>query len=33
MSGQDGFDKTAWLIGQIEGQEAAKENVLPFNDL
>ena len=25
--------KTAWLVGQIEGQEAAKGNVLPFNDL
>ncbi len=24
---------TAWLVGQIEGQEAAKGNVLPFNDL
>ena len=26
-------DRTAWLVGQIEGQEAAKGNVLPFNDL
>jgi len=26
-------NKTAWLVGQIEGQEAAKGNVLPFNDL
>jgi len=26
-------NKTAWLIGQIEGEEAAKGNVLPFNDL
>jgi tRNA(fMet)-specific endonuclease VapC len=25
--------RTAWLVGQIEGQEAAKGNVLPFNDL
>lgn len=25
--------RTAWLAGQIEGQEAAKGNVLPFNDL
>jgi len=25
--------QTAYLIGQIEGQEAAKGNVLPFNDL
>jgi len=25
--------QTAWLVGQIEGQEAAKGNVLPFNDL
>ena len=25
--------QTAWLIGQIEGQETAKGNVLPFNDL
>jgi predicted nucleic acid-binding protein len=24
---------TAWRMGQIEGQEAAKGNVLPFNDL
>jgi hypothetical protein len=23
--------RTAWLVGQIEGQEAAKGNVLPFN--
>ncbi len=25
--------RTAWLVGQIEGQEMAKGNVLPFNDL
>ena len=25
--------QTAWLAGRIEGQEAAKGNVLPFNDL
>ena len=25
--------RTAWLVGQIESQEAAKGNVLPFNDL
>ena len=25
-------NQTAWLVGQIEGQEAAKGNVLPFND-
>lgn len=25
--------QTGWLAGQIEGQEAAKGNVLPFNDL
>jgi predicted nucleic acid-binding protein len=25
--------QTGWLVGQIEGQEAAKGNVLPFNDL
>jgi tRNA(fMet)-specific endonuclease VapC len=25
--------QTAYLVGQIEGQEAAKGNVLPFNDL
>ena|ERR1700722_20225192 len=25
--------ETAYLVGQIEGQEAAKGNVLPFNDL
>jgi predicted nucleic acid-binding protein len=25
--------QTAYLAGQIEGQEAAKGNVLPFNDL
>ena len=25
--------QAAWLVGQIEGQEAAKGNVLPFNDL
>jgi tRNA(fMet)-specific endonuclease VapC len=26
-------NQTAWLMGQIEGQEAAKGNALPFNDL
>ncbi len=26
-------NRTAWLVGRIEGQEAAKGNVLPFNDL
>lgn len=25
--------QTAWLVGRIEGQEAAKGNMLPFNDL
>jgi tRNA(fMet)-specific endonuclease VapC len=25
--------QTAYLVGQIDGQEAAKGNVLPFNDL
>lgn len=25
--------QTAYLVGQIEGEEAAKGNVLPFNDL
>ena len=25
--------QTAWPVGQIEGQEAAKGNVLPFNDV
>lgn len=25
--------QTGWLVGQIEGQEAAKGNILPFNDL
>ena len=25
--------QTAWLVGQIEGQKAAKGNTLPFNDL
>jgi predicted nucleic acid-binding protein len=25
--------RTAYLVGQIEGQEAAKGNTLPFNDL
>jgi len=25
--------QTGWLVGQIEGQEAAKGNVLPFADL
>jgi predicted nucleic acid-binding protein len=25
--------RTAWLVGQIEGQEAGRGNVLPFNDL
>lgn len=26
-------EETGWLVGQIEGMEAAKGNVLPFNDL
>jgi predicted nucleic acid-binding protein len=26
-------NRTGWLVGQIAGQEAAKGNVLPFNDL
>lgn len=26
-------NRTAWLLGQIEGEEASKGNVLPFNDL
>ena len=26
-------NQTAWLLGEIEGEEAAKGNVLPFNDL
>lgn len=26
-------NRTGWLVGQIEGEEAAKGNVLPFNDL
>jgi predicted nucleic acid-binding protein len=25
--------RTGWLVGQIEGQEAAKGNILPFDDL
>lgn len=25
--------QTGWLVGEIEGREAAKGNVLPFNDL
>src|ERR1041385_9145786 len=25
--------RTAWVVGQIEGEEAAKGNTLPFNDL
>lgn len=25
--------QTGWLVGPIEGQEAAKGNMLPFNDL
>jgi predicted nucleic acid-binding protein len=25
--------QTGWLVGQIQGQEAARGNVLPFNDL
>jgi tRNA(fMet)-specific endonuclease VapC len=25
--------QTGWLVGQIQGQEAAKGNVLPFSDL
>ena len=24
---------TAWLVGQIQGEEASKGNILPFNDL
>jgi len=26
-------ERTAWLVGRIEGQEAAKGNVVPFSDL
>ncbi len=26
-------NETAWLVGQIEGEEAAKGNVLPLSDL
>jgi tRNA(fMet)-specific endonuclease VapC len=26
-------NRTGWLVGQIEGREAAKGNILPFNDL
>lgn len=26
-------DRTAWLVGRIAGEEAAKSNVLPFDDL
>jgi predicted nucleic acid-binding protein len=26
-------NRTAWLLGRIEGQEAAKGNTFPFNDL
>jgi predicted nucleic acid-binding protein len=26
-------NRTGWLVGEIEGQEAANGNVLPFNDL
>jgi tRNA(fMet)-specific endonuclease VapC len=26
-------NRTGWLVGRLEGQEAAKGNVLPFNDL
>jgi tRNA(fMet)-specific endonuclease VapC len=26
-------NQTAWLVGRIEGQEAAKGDVIPFNDL
>jgi len=26
-------NRTGWLVGQIEGEEAAKGSVLPFNDL
>ena len=26
-------NQTGWIVGKIEGQEAAKGNVLPFNDL
>lgn len=25
--------RTAWLVGRVEGEEAAKGNVLPFSDL
>jgi predicted nucleic acid-binding protein len=25
--------ETAFIVGQIQGEEAAKGNVLPFNDL
>lgn len=28
-----GTNKTAWLVGKIEGEEAAQGNVLRFNDL
>ena len=27
------YDQNAWLVGRIEGQEAAKGKVLPFSDL
>jgi tRNA(fMet)-specific endonuclease VapC len=26
-------NQTAWLMGQLEGEEAARGNLLPFNDL
>ncbi len=26
-------NRTAWLLGKIEGQESDKGNVLPFDDL
>jgi hypothetical protein len=25
--------QTAWMVGRLDGEEAAKGNVLPFNDL
>lgn len=30
---QPATEQTAWISGKIEGQEAAKGNVLPFEDL
>ena len=26
-------NRTAWIVGRIEGEEAAKGNILPFSDL